>query len=91
MFRAERRADRKAGKDKRCRQFCSGPKPSSTFTKMSFQNQSNRVGDSRAIDHFADTVAILISIVSISYLTIIPGARMGSESIAHEAEGQMGY
>ena len=24
------------------------------------------------------------------YLTIIPGARMGSESIAHEAEGRMG-
>ena len=25
------------------------------------------------------------------YLTIIPRARMGSESIAHEAEGGMGY
>ena len=25
------------------------------------------------------------------YLTIIPQARMGYESIAHEAEGQMGY
>ena len=25
------------------------------------------------------------------YLTIIPRARMGSESIAHEAEGRMGY
>ena len=25
------------------------------------------------------------------YLTIIPPARMGSESIAHEAEGRMGY
>ena len=25
------------------------------------------------------------------YLTIIPQVRMGSESIAHEAEGQMGY
>ena len=25
------------------------------------------------------------------YLTIIPRARMGSESIAHEAEGLMGY
>ena len=24
-------------------------------------------------------------------LTIIPRARMGSESIAHEAEGRMGY
>ena len=61
MFRAERRADRKAGKDKRCHQFRSGPKPSSTFTKTSFQNQSNCVGDSRAIDHFAYTVAILSS------------------------------
>ena len=27
----------------------------------------------------------------IFYLTIIPRARMGSESIAHEAEGRMGY
>ena len=25
------------------------------------------------------------------YLTIIPRARMGSESIAHEAEGRMAY
>ena len=25
------------------------------------------------------------------YLTIIPRARMGFESIAHEAEGRMGY
>ena len=25
------------------------------------------------------------------YVTIIPQARMGSESIAHETEGQMGY
>ena len=28
---------------------------------------------------------------SIVYLTIIARARMGSESIAHETEGQMGY
>ena len=25
------------------------------------------------------------------FLTIIPRARVGSESIAHEAEGRMGY
>ena len=25
------------------------------------------------------------------YLTVIPGVRMGYESIAHEAEGRMGY
>ena len=25
------------------------------------------------------------------YLTIIPRAQIGSESIAHEAEGRMGY
>ena len=29
--------------------------------------------------------------VSWLYLTIIPRDRMGSESIAHEAEGRMGY
>ena len=28
--------------------------------------------------------------IYIDYLTIIPQARMGSESIAHEAEGRMG-
>ena len=27
----------------------------------------------------------------VAYLTIIPQARMGYESIAHEAEGRMGY
>ena len=27
----------------------------------------------------------------VGYLTIIPRARMGYESIAHEAEGRMGY
>ena len=27
--------------------------------------------------------------ISAEYLTIIPRARMGSESIAHEAEGRM--
>ena len=27
----------------------------------------------------------------LDYLTIIPRARIGSESIAHEAEGRMGY
>ena len=73
MFRAERRAERKAGEDKRCRQFRSLPKPSSTFTKTSFQNQSNCVGDSQVIDHFADTVAILISVLSISYYGIPRG------------------
>ena len=29
--------------------------------------------------------------IQIEYLTIIPRARTGSESIAHEAEGRMGY
>ena len=36
-------------------------------------------------------VKITQSWVSNGYLTIIPRARMGSESIAHEAEGRMGY
>ena len=31
------------------------------------------------------------SIENEGYLTIIPRAGMGSESIAHEAEGRMGY
>ena len=34
---------------------------------------------------------IVIVIFRYIYLTIIPRARMGSESIAHEAEGRMGY
>ena len=29
--------------------------------------------------------------VEAEYLTIIPRARMGSESIGHEAEGRMGF
>jgi len=29
--------------------------------------------------------------VNLHYLTIIPRAQMGSESIAHEAQGRMGY
>ena len=29
--------------------------------------------------------------IHLGYLTIIPRAQMGSESIAHEAEGRMGY
>ena len=28
---------------------------------------------------------------NVGFLAIIPRARMGSESIAHEAEGRMGY
>ena len=31
------------------------------------------------------------SLTKIYYLTIISRARMGSESIAHDAEGRMGY
>ena len=33
----------------------------------------------------------MLGMVEIEYLTIIPRARMGSESIAHETEGRMGY
>ena len=38
------------------------------------------------------TITIIMSSIYIkNYLTIIPQARMGSESIAHEAKGRMGY
>jgi len=42
------------------------------------------------------TMIMIIIIISTTWennvsLTIIPRARMGSESIAHEAEGRMGY
>ena len=37
------------------------------------------------------TIIIIISRIYKKYLTIIPRAWMGSESIAHEAEGWMGY
>ena len=40
-------------------------------------------------DFFGEPKKKIIKIVS--YLTIIPRARMGSESKTHEAEGQMGY
>ena len=39
---------------------------------------------------FLQNFGLLLVIVS-GYLTIISRARMGSESIAHEAEGRMGY
>ena len=35
------------------------------------------------------TVTVIVEVHV--YSTIIPRAQMGSESIAHEAEGQMGY
>ena len=34
---------------------------------------------------------MVIQIYYNKYLTIIPRAQMGYESIAHEAEGRMGY
>ena len=40
---------------------------------------------------FCKTQYIEIPCVLSQYLTIIPRTRMGSESIAHEAEGLMGY
>ena len=36
-------------------------------------------------------IAQVSELVSLINETIIPRARMGSESIAHEAEGRMGY
>ena len=33
----------------------------------------------------------IVGIQDVNFLTIIPRAQMGSESIAHEAEGRMGY
>ena len=38
-----------------------------------------------------NTVTIVMIIIILRYLTIIPRARMGYESIAREAEGRMGY
>ena len=39
-----------------------------------------------------NTKEVLLILLGLAgYLTIIPRARMGSESIAHEAEGRMGY
>ena len=44
-----------------------------------------------SIGHISKEHEQSISKLSIEYLTIIPRARMGYESIAHEAEGRMGY
>ena len=38
-----------------------------------------------------DTFPVYVLMPVNEYLTIIPQARMGSELIAHEAEGRMGY
>ena len=37
------------------------------------------------------TATLWIAGIKREYLTIIPQARMGSESIAHDAEGRIGY
>ena len=41
--------------------------------------------------HQTRPLARVSGFLLVKYLTVIPGARMGSESIAHEVEGQMGY
>ena len=46
---------------------------------------------SRAYTFKISRYASVCSSIQHIYLTIIPRARMGSESIAHEAEGRMGY
>ena len=40
--------------------------------------------------YFQDVSFVIFVTMFVAYLTIIPRARMGSESIAHEAEGRMG-
>ena len=44
-----------------------------------------------AVQWHVTTILNHKSTITGSYLTIIPQAWMGSESIAHEAEGRMGY
>ena len=41
--------------------------------------------------HVLKSVRGMECVLTVHYLTIIPRAQMGSESIAHEAEGRMGY
>ena len=38
-----------------------------------------------------ESCRVLVTFHTLYYLLIIPRARMGSESIAHEAKGRMGY
>ena len=42
-------------------------------------------------NYFSSGQSQILKYIDMKQLTIIPRARMGSESIAHEAEGQMGY
>ena len=51
---------------------------------------TRRVNLKRAISWFSFTPRVPKTKKQ-CYLTIIPRARMGYESIAHEAEGRMGY
>ena len=50
---------------------------------------STELRSSRSTDYHE--VCTEYKVVSAEYLTIIPRVRMGYESIAHEAEGRMGY
>ena len=42
-------------------------------------------------DQSQELVPSCVPTLKLEYLTIIPRAQMGYESIAHEAEGRMGY
>ena len=70
-----------------------------TFTRFtislitSFARAVVRSFDVKTLSISITTERFCSTLVNIwkKYLTIIPRARMGSESIAHEAEGRMGY
>ena len=52
-----------------------------------FVSTALRVGDIKYLINMLEICMVTVIVMGHEYLTIIPRARMGSESIAHEAEG----
>ena len=54
-------------------------------------SSAKSVEDRTHVFHSALLIHEFHTVTSYVYLTVIPRARMGSESVAHEAFGLMGY
>ena len=61
------------------------------FDLISHETYTKHLSKSKSILTFKQKLETHLHCLTSGYLTIIPQARMDSESIAHEAEGQMSY
>ena len=61
------------------------------FDLILHETYTKHLSKSKSILTFKQKLETRLHSLTSGYLTIIPRARMDSESIAHEAEGQMSY